>query len=167
MHLTTSTIKSVASRNVWSSDWTAPFCDAILFYKKERYNHTHPEWKFHCQKILKELDISVKHKGYNTPFKITLIRFTQNGFHQALARKAIYISIGDNLSLGAYKKLPDYLYGELDKVYATPSWTNDFWHDKKIWNQDLVDTEYAVVGNMGCSLVYPQEGNMFIEVLYK
>lgn len=167
MNLTISTIKSIASRNVWSSDWTAPFCDAILFYKENFYNHTHPEWRTNSKEILKELDLSHKKSEFKTPFKITLIRFTQNGFHQVMPRKAAYISIGNNIALGAIKKSPDFLYGELDKVFATPSWAADFWNKKQIWNEHLEEGDEHLVGNLGVSCVYPQENNMFIEVIYK
>ena len=169
MDLTISTIKSIASRNVWSSDWATPFGDCILFYKHDKgrtdYNHTHPEWRHNKKAILKELDLSHTHKEYHTPIKISLHRFGERGFHQALTRKAVYISIGENIILGCNKP-GHYLYGEMDKVNATPSWKSDFYDLKQIWNKYLEDEEYELVGNLTTTMVYPKTGNMFIEVLY-
>jgi len=172
MKLTISTVKSIASRNVWSSDWSAPFCDAIQFYKKSphlnTYHHTHPEWRANKFNILKELDISEAHPGYSTPMKITLIKFTQKGFHQAMARKAIYLPIGKGtqVCLGT-KNNSIYLLGELDKVNTVPSWKQDFWRKKKVWSRLVEEGEYAVVGNMQTTVVYPEENLMFLEVLYE
>lgn len=170
MNLTISTIKSIASRNVWSSDWTCPFGDAILFYKNDHhlvsYHHTHPEWRKNHKEILKELDISEKAQKYQRPYKITLLRFKGRSFHQALNRKAVYISIGENIVLGCSKP-GHYLYGEIDKVNATPSWKSDFYDKKGIWNRYLEDEEFEIVGNLSTTMIYPQTGNMFIEVLYE
>ena len=170
MNLTISTIKSIASRNVWSSDWACPFGDAILFYKDDRgranYHHTHPEWRNNYNQIFKELDISDKAEGYTKPIKITLFRFKSRSFHQALSRKAIYISLGENIILGS-KRPGHHMYGEMDKVNSTPSWKSDFYDKKEIWNRYLEDEEFEVVGNMSTSMMYPQTGNMFIEVLYE
>lgn len=171
MKLTISTIKSIASRNVWSSDWGAPFCDTIQFYKDsphlETYHHTHPEWRANKFNILKELDISNIHPNYSTPIKITLIKFTRKGFHQAMQRKAIYIPVGKEtqVCLGC-KHDSIYLLGELDKVNTTPSWKKDYWDKKKIWSKLLEEGEHAVVGNLQTTLMYPKENTMFIEVLY-
>lgn len=167
MNLTTSTIKSIASRNVWSSDWSAPFCKSILFYKKDFYSHTHPEWRNNEKEILKELDISRKNKGYKDVFRINLVSFTERGFHQPMTRKAIYISIGEtkNIVLGC-KQNSAFLLGEIDKVESVPSWENDFWDRKKIWNNEIYDEQYIVVGNLVTTCVYPRTNNLFIEVLY-
>jgi len=170
MNLTISTIKSIASRNVWSADWGMPFGDAILFYKHDigrtDYNHTHPEWRNNQKEIMKELDISNKVSGYSRVMKITLYRFTERSFHQAMGRKAIYISLGENIILGS-KRPGHHIYGEMDKVNATPSWKSDFYDKKKIWNSYVEDEEFEVVGNMATTMVYPKTGNMFIEVWYE
>ena len=172
MNLTISTIKSIASRNVWSSDWSAPFCKTIQFYKKSPhlnpYNHTHPEWRKNKSDIFKELDLSDVSSNYSTPLKITLIKFTERGFHQAMQRKAIYLPIGKGtqVCLGC-KYNPVYLLGELDKVNTTPSWKKDYWDKKQIWNQILEEGEYAVVGNLQTTLMFPEKDNMFLEVLYE
>lgn len=172
MKTTISTVKSIASRNVWSSDWSAPFCKAILFYKKSNhltpYNHTHPEWRKNKTKIFKELNLSDTSPNYSTPIKITLIKFTEKGFHQAMQRKAVYIPVGEGtfVTLGC-KYNPIYILGEIDKVNSTPSWKKDFWDKKKIWTQVLEEGEYASVGNLQSSLIYPETGLMFLEVLYE
>ena len=69
MNLTISVIKSIASRNVWSSDWTAPWCDAILFYKRGDYNHTHPLWQQYKEKVVRELNLTGTFDQYSTPAK--------------------------------------------------------------------------------------------------
>lgn len=166
MDLTISTIKSIASRNVWSSDWSAPFCKAIFFHKRGYYNHTHPEWRSNLGKIMKELNISRKHPKYKIPARIILIKFGERGFHLPMARKAIYLSIqGTNIVLGSDNN-PIAVLGEMDKVKQTPSWANDFWNRKQIWNKELIEDEWTTVGNLQTSCVFPEKDNMVLVVEY-
>lgn len=167
MNLTISVIKSIASRNVWSSDWTAPWCDTILFYKRGDYNHTHPLWQQYKEKVVRELNLTGTFDQYSAPLKITLIKFKGRGFHQPMKRKAVYISLDSNILVGSVERDPVALMGEIDKVNTTPSWRSDFWNQKRIWVRDIEEEEYDVVGNTSVSCVYPEEGHRFIEVLYK
>lgn len=167
MNLTISVIKSVASRNVWSSDWSSPWCSTILFYKRGDYQHTHPVWQEYKQKVLRQLDLSETFPQYSTPMKITLIKFNERGFHQPMRRKAVYISLDSNILLGSGERDPVAIMGEIDKVHAIPSWRADFWDLKKIWVKDVEEDEYEIVGNKQVSCMYPETGHRFIEVLYK
>ena len=85
-----------------------------------------------------------------------------------MARKAIYLPIGKGtqVCLGT-KNNSIYLLGELDKVNTVPSWKQDFWRKKKVWSRLVEEGEYAVVGNMQTTVVYPEENLMFLEVLYE
>lgn len=180
MKLTTSIVKSIASRNVWSSDWVAPFCDAILFYKKGMYSHTHPEWRENEKAILQELDLSLRtvpipdgthrqYKNYTTPIRITLIKVTERGWYQAMKRKAILIAIEQKCIILGSSQNAIAIMGNIDKVKTVPSWQNDFWNEKQIWNSILTpDTseQMGVIGNMQTTTIYPEKGQVFLEVLY-
>ena len=177
MKLTISTIKSVASRNVWSSDWVAPFCDSIMFYKKGVYSHTHPEWRENETAILKELDFSINHlpvddgtyalySKYSTPIRIVLIKVNDRGWYQAMKRKAALVGIeGENIILGSDRDALASM-GDIDKVKTVPSWQNDFWNQKKIWNSRLRQEDVKILGNLQTTTLYPTTGNMVLEVLY-
>ena len=54
----------------------------------------------------------------------------------------------------------------MDKVESVPSWENDFWERKNIWNNEIYDEQYLTVGNLQTTCVYPKTNNLFIEVLY-
>ena len=177
MKLTISTVKSIASRNVWSSDWVAPFCDSIMFYKKGMYSHTHPEWRENESAILKELDFSINHlpindgqyrlhDKYKTPIRIVLIKFNDRGWYQAMKRKAALVGIkGENIVLGSDRNGLA-LMGDIDKVKTVPSWQNDFWNQKQIWNSRLREEDVSILGNLQTTTLYPTTGNMVLEVMY-
>lgn len=167
MKLLTKTIESIASRKVYSNDWCAPFCDAILLYKKGMYSHTHPEWHTQEKELLQDCDVSNKHNGYTTPWKITFIKFSERGIHLPQNRKCIYISLKGTNIVHLTTNSPLHILGELDKIKTTPSWRADMWNQKKIQSHDIKEYELFIAGNTTSSCVYPETGNAFIQVEYE
>jgi len=167
MRLITETIKSIASREVYSNEWSAPFCDSILIYKKDMYSHTHPEWHTQEKELLQDCDLSDKYEQYATPYKITFIKFTERGFHIPQNKKCVYISLDEINTVHMSKHDSMHILGELDKVRATPSWKSDLWNKKQISTHELTKNEVFIAGNIVASCIYPITGNSFIQVEYE